>query len=482
MPALFIVGNTNQYTFANAITAAHLRERDKGRPGLTDIFVWHSPESEKFLAQHDEWKHALQSFGIDPSILAPFTVDLTRGDSALRSVTKHIERALSSIDRREDIYVDLTNGKSLYKNVLSNIAFVLGVRRQFILDNLLPGGTPRFFTEQEMRSAYVELPDPSLLDSIAPHWLTEVRRFNIAARKAAEALQTMGDPRLVASGTFEADINQAVNSWFEGEKRSNAAALGGAVRSVGRAFEDLIRGIHGILFQGTTSTTKTMEVMLRELSAHLSKVAGEYEPQLLQEIADLLRRLRNASTHEPTSPDFGRIRARISTELLLATVEYFKTLNAKGLLSSRMIMAEPTGQKYSLQARPGEIYFFGLDGDDTGRELERLFQIEDQPEAITKFSKAVDSAIKAVAKSIAEEPIKGSLVFSSGDDILFKGIYVPDAIEDLRALYKQKTKGFTCSVGFGSTLKEAYVALKMAKASPGKDCVVGVELVGPRTP
>jgi len=447
--------------------------------------VLHSPESEKFLSQHDEWKNVLQKQGVDVSIFAPFTVDLSKGETALKLVTRHIERALTSIDRREDLYVDFTNGTSQYKNILSNIAYVLGIKRQFILDRSViassvrtfTNDSGRFFTEDEIRSAYVELPDPVLLDSIAPTWLTEVRRFSIAAKDAAETLKTICGPGLVDLQTFEADITNAVTSWFVGEKRADASALGSAVRHVGRAFEDLIRGVYSIVAGGTVTGSKTVNAMLLEVSALLSVVAADYEPQLLREIADFLQQLRNKSTHEPASRDFGRIRARISTELLLATVQYFKILNAEGLLHRQLTPAVQTNQKYALGGRPGETYYFGLDGDDTGRELERLFQIEGKPEAIAKFSKAVDSAISAVSKRVVEDPINGKIIFSSGDDLLFEGIYVPKAIEDLRLAYREKSRGCTCSIGFGTTLKETYVALKMAKASPGKDCVVGIELV-----
>lgn len=118
-----------------------------------------------------------------------------------------------------------------------------------------------------------------------------------------------------------------------------------------------------------------------------------------------------------------------------------------------------------------------MDGDDTGRELERFFQAGLGSSTFKRFSKAIDSAIQTVAKRLTGSPINGQIIFSSGDNILFRGIYETDAIEELRSTYVRMSGGRTCSVGFGGTPKEAYVALKMAKATLGKNSVMGVTFV-----
>lgn len=473
MSSLFLVGNVNEYTFANAALAAHTRDKDVGGRGLTDVFVLHSPESDIHLSNCDNWKKHLMSYGLNTEVFVSCTVNLQGGgDQQLERVAHHVERFLLALDKREDVYVDLTNGNSLYKSVLSNIAYLLGVRRQFILD------TPRrgvFLAPTDLRLAYIELPDPALLDSVAPAWLTEVRRFNVKAREAARSLVAICGTNTAARIGFEGDIQNAVHSWFSGEKHRDGAALGGAVRHVGRAFEDLIRGVYESLSKNS-KRPKTLNDMLDQICTRLNQVAPDYEPQLLEEVSQLLRRLRNASTHEQTSPEFGRIRARLSTELLLATSDYFRILNAKGLLK-HPITTSAVENKCAIEGKAGERYYFGLDGDDTGKELERLFQGAFDEESFSRFSTAVDSAIQAVSEKLKLHPINGEVLFCSGDDILFKGVYDVDALEDLRSTYARLSGGRTCSVGFGRTTKEAYVAMKMAKATPGKDSVIGVELI-----
>lgn len=224
MSSLFLVGNTNEFTFANAALAAHTRDKDIGGSGITDVFVLHSPESEKHLSNNDNWKKHLLSQGLNTEVFVNCTVNLRGGkDQQLGRVAHHVERFLLSLDRREDVYVDLTNGNSLYKSVLSNIAYLLGVRRQFIIDTSRRGD---FLLPDDLRLSYVELPDPALLDSVAPAWLTEVRRFNVNAREAARTLVSICGANTAARIGFEGDIQNAVHSWFSGEKHKDGAALG----------------------------------------------------------------------------------------------------------------------------------------------------------------------------------------------------------------------------------------------------------------
>lgn len=475
MASLFLVGNVNERTFANAALAAHVRDCDRGGRGLTDVFVLHSPESEQHLAVNTEWREHLAAHGLSHDIFVSCTVALHGGqDEQLNRVARHIERFILALDAKEDIYVDLTNGPSLYKSILSNVSYILGVRKQFILDTREIRG---FLGPDKLRDAYVELPSPSGLDAVAPAWLTEVRRFNVKARETSQTLAAICGIDSARRVGLEGDIENAVRAWFRGEKSADGAALGGAVRYAGRAFEDLIRGVHEVLFNESDKRHKNLSDMLDQICSRLTSIAPGYEPQLIEDISQLLRRLRNTATHEQISPEFGRIRARLSTELLLATADYLKILHETGLLNPAQVQANHERNRYSITGRAGQAYYFGLDGDDTGRGLEHLFQSASDAEPIARFSIAIENAMKAVAASASKAPIQGKVLFRSGDDILFRGTYDADAIEELRAIYTKISGGRTCCVGFGSTLKEAYVAIKMAKAAPGKDCVMGVELV-----
>jgi hypothetical protein len=247
---------------------------------------------------------------------------------------------------------------------------------------------------------------------------------------------------------------------------------------VGRAFEDLVRGAYdSIMGRGSSGG---VSVTLALLCSRLIEIAPDYDPRLLEEVSDLLRRLRNVSTRERPSLDFAKIRARLSTELLFATANYFSVLNKNGLIvapsSEAIAKRDLTIKGTAIRGEPGQLYFFGLDGDDTGRELEQLFQQSKDETPFRTFSKAINKAVSEVTKSLKEAPIKGNVIFSSGDDILFKGAYDAAAIDALRSTYARISGGHTCSIGFGRTPRETYVALKIAKATPGKNSIVGVDL------
>jgi hypothetical protein len=477
MASLFLVGNINEHTFANAIIAAHLHDLEHSGLGLTNIFVIHSPESEIYLSNHIDWKDYLHSNGLVSVCFCYCTVDLYKeSDKELKVLARHVERFLMSLSSKESIYVDLTNGSSLYKSVLSSISFILGVKRQFILESQ---GKRGFMNSDELKSAYIELPDPIGLDAVAQAWLTEVRRYKIKAKEASEILTKICGNDLINRNGFEGDIENAVFAWFRGVKAIDSAALGGAIRYVGRAFEDLIRNIHSMLFQENNSKQINISLkdMLDNICSRLSETASNYEPQLIENISQLLRFLRNEATHEHSSVDFGRIRAQLSTELLFSTVDYFQILYDSEFIKPLQKGGNNDLKKIKINGQNGEVYYFGLDGDDTGRELERLFQLNVKNDLFCRFSQSIDNAMKAISKKVKEQPINGKVVFCSGDDLFFSGTYNIDALEELRNIFSKIATDRTCSIGFGKTPKEAYVALKMAKENMGKNCVMGVEFV-----
>ena len=86
------------------------------------------------------------------------------------------------------------------------------------------------------------------------------------------------------------------------------------------------------------------------------------------------------------------------------------------------------------------------------------------------MSKAVDE----IPAEIKQNPGFKSIIFAAGDDILFKGRYSEIALRNLQQTYHRVTRDLTCSIGYGQTLQEVYVALKWAKTMPGKSSVVGV--------
>ena|SRR5947209_1363920 len=71
---------------------------------------------------------------------------------------------------------------------------------------------------------------------------------------------------------------------------------------------------------------------------------------------------------------------------------------------------------------------------------------------------------------------QSTIVFAAGDDILFKAEFDESTLQELKQIYQQKTSGLTCSIEYGKSFREVYLALKLAKLESGKNSIVGVEL------
>ncbi|MDP5016068.1 MAG: mCpol domain-containing protein, partial [Dolichospermum sp.] len=123
-----------------------------------------------------------------------------------------------------------------------------------------------------------------------------------------------------------------------------------------------------------------------------------------------------------------------------------------------------------------ENLYYGLDGDDTGKILEELFLACSDEASFRKLSKDITNAISKIAKVVTDELGKNAIVFEAGDDLLFKGNLPEEKLLEMQAIYSQSTPGLTCSIGYGRSFQEVYLALKLAKTQPGKNAIVGIEL------
>ena len=93
------------------------------------------------------------------------------------------------------------------------------------------------------------------------------------------------------------------------------------------------------------------------------------------------------------------------------------------------------------------------------------------------MSKSIKDAISEIAKFICEKHKKSTIIFDAGDDLLFKGKFVEEDLKRMQEIYYKTTSGLTCSIGYGRSCQEVYLALKLAKTQPGKNSVVGIQLI-----
>lgn len=114
--------------------------------------------------------------------------------------------------------------------------------------------------------------------------------------------------------------------------------------------------------------------------------------------------------------------------------------------------------------------YLAIDGDDVGRRLE-YFTITNNMQDLSEFSTAFKDAM-CWLENIITHDLNATIIFSGGDNLLAK-LQLNDAtkisIDRLRLEFAQRAPA-TLSIGLGDEPRQAYLALKLAKAS-GKNCV-----------
>lgn len=106
---------------------------------------------------------------------------------------------------------------------------------------------------------------------------------------------------------------------------------------------------------------------------------------------------------------------------------------------------------------------YGLDGDKVGGMIDAYF-IRNEIDILGTFSNKVAIAMEEIRKTVVQN--NGTVVFCAGDSILFQGNFENQWCDEILTFFKSMT-GCTASMGVGNTATEAYLGLKLAKASGG---------------
>lgn len=162
MSTLIILGNTNQFTFANSLVAAYSKAIELFKEPVKDIFIIHSSASSELLHKSPEWMEHLKNnnIGIEKLIHRIINLDLT--SEFIETFVKYIEFIMNGfLSNNSNVIVDLTNSTTLYKNLLSNVAYILDFQYQYVID------TAEVFKQTKekgflpltiLQAAYVPLP------------------------------------------------------------------------------------------------------------------------------------------------------------------------------------------------------------------------------------------------------------------------------------------------------------------------------------
>ncbi len=484
MGTLIVLGNTNQYTFANSILAADNKSRTLFNTPLADIFVIHSSASYHDLSEKKDWIRYLENNDISLEKLTHRIVDLDSTDEAVEKFVHYIEFIVNGVlSKNPDVIVDLTNSTSLYKNLLSTAAYILDLEHQYLIDIVKVAELTKereFLPLNVLQKSYVPLPRATQLDNIAYLSLVEMVRYKKIIQKQTEKYAQIDT---VASDKkfFEDNLTHSVQLKLQGDRKKDNAIYRIVASSIAASVEDLITLLINKFSLTTNPINESRMTFGNKVSLIQSRLAGktpnDFDFEFFKRFNDFMLYLRNSSTHKSTTlADIERFKADLSVKMSFPFIEFYADIIYPLLTSGDYTELPKKMKKLSgSDITPGVTYYFGLDGDDTGTMLEELFMSALDETAFEKMSKTVSNAIKAMENHITSKA--GKIIFAAGDNILFKADFDEESLRKLQELYKSKTSGLTCSIGYGKSFREVYFALKLAKLELGKNSIVGVEFV-----
>lgn len=503
MSRLIMYGNTNQYTFANSIIAANQKSFEIFGEYIKKVFVIHSQESDEKLSQFNDWKNYIERNRISREILINHVIDLDleQNPDSISNFVEFIQIAIpNSTDENYKLIVDLSNGKTFQKILLSIVAYLLGIKNQFMIDigkllklyqNQLSGNQLQFVEPEILMNCYISVPDITELDKLAYLGLMEVARYKNIIE---EQTQNFGKIDTVYADReyFKEILRHSVDLKFRGDQKKDNVLYRISVTSLSACIEELITLIieKNNLFPDNPNANKAtlgtkiqriQKVVKRTVDNKQNSLDIDFDFEFFEKFNDFMHYLRNKTVHKNYRiSDLERFKANLSLKMSFAFIEFYTHI-------VEPILSQESPSKSSLKLRQihndyvgsETVLYYGLDGDCTGDSFEYLFENSDSESKIKQLSEFITRATKEIGEFI--ESHNGEIIFKAGDDLLFKGNFDRSKLSQMQNKY-QKLTGLTCSIGYGKSLKEAYIALKRAKnLKRSENCsndnsIVGIEI------
>ena len=170
MNTLIIRGNPNQYTFANSIVAANRKSEKLFKKSLSNIFVLHSNESQYKLNTETDWIDHLENNGIKRNVFTHKIIEIDETKESVKQFVDYIDFIVKGTPENSNLLVDITNGTTVQKNLLSTTAYILDLPHQYMIDIAKLSKLTKievFIPADYLEIAYVTVPDTIQLDDIA---------------------------------------------------------------------------------------------------------------------------------------------------------------------------------------------------------------------------------------------------------------------------------------------------------------------------
>ncbi|MGI9057469.1 MAG: mCpol domain-containing protein [Ktedonobacteraceae bacterium] len=282
---------------------------------------------------------------------------------------------------------------------------------------------------------------------------------------------------------FEGNLAHSIQLKLLGDRKGDSALYRIVSSSVSASVEDLISILIDKFIPqrpGTKDARRTLGDKLSLVESEIKKISPlNFDFDFFQRLNSFVLYLRNSSTHKSSKlSKLEYFKADISTKITLPFIELYNEIIYPILAEGKIDDQQMKIQIISpLDINPEDVFYFGVDGDNTGLKLEDLFLFANDELKLQKMSCSIEQAISESVQFIKKNFLNGEIIYSAGDNILFKGCFNETALQELQRIYHSITSGMTCSIGFGRSFREVYLALKLAKTEPGKNHIIGVEFI-----
>ncbi|MBD2489899.1 mCpol domain-containing protein [Aulosira sp. FACHB-615] len=490
MAKLIVYGNVNPSTFANSIVVANSKSIEIFNEPLTNIFVIHSQESHKKLYRDPNcpnWIEHLANHGISHDSLINRTIDINNSNESTKKLIEYIEMIATHNTVNSHLIIDLTNGTSFQKNLLSVVAYILDIKYQFIIDitKLMERikGTLGFHGIEDLLPSYVPVPDTTKLDDIAYLGLAEVARYKRIIELHTQRFKNINSDT-ADEEFFRDNLIHSIQLKLQGDKKRDNTVYRIAVSSLSASIEDLItvmicnfslksnsNEIYKIYKKTLGNKMKDIEKMVKQ------DASSDFDIEFFQKFNDFILYLRNSTTHKgKLLTDIEKFKADLSIKMSFPFIEFYTDIIHPILAKDTPTQApKKTREIFDKDISSNEILYYGLDGDNTGEILEHLFLDSSAEQQFKQISDSISQAVCKIGEKVCTSS-HGQIIFQAGDDLLFKGNFNRSTLHEMQKTYRNITNGLTCSIGYGRSLMETFLALKIAKSRHNKNSIVGIEI------
>ncbi|MDT3440475.1 mCpol domain-containing protein [Pseudofrankia sp. BMG5.37] len=465
-----------------AATEALRRDLSDPRARFERVHVLNTSESLAALAAH---------FEIDASKLD--RVGLRRGDLNYVTISldddpeHRLDRLLGDVadimrsTQTREVYFDLTGGPTQIKIALGIFAFLLGAPHVYTLEVAFSAPAQRGWDLDRLRAAAIDdenikvrhrrISGLDKFDGFGHSSLTIVERVRAELEQLRAHLESSLPSRVqeisrLVSLLEGAELARIDPRQTQDESVATQILLMNATAAADAFVDLVINSVPGRKTSGQTLGPKLNQIR---------DMAGANSPHpidsvTLLHLSELLLRLRNRAVHwsdSSMSADVLRLQGELGARISKSFIWLVTQSLGAFLHSDTNEVAEISSiDDFSSD---DEGWFVGIDGDGTGAYIAgSMRDTEDCVDELKDRSRQVGAAIDFVRAAVKKKYGKDSVVFCSGDNILFrvKGRVIRSDILDLLSKYHDMTQ-LTASAGVGRTPYQASIGLRLAKAEGG---------------